>query len=222
MRLFERQGFVLHRRLVMPSIAATRELEVPHRENIRLATPRDLGTVADLLNRTWQGHELYEPATAAALARQIERTEALDYGDLLLLEDEGRLVACLACWDWNKIMRITVLRLNLRMRLLGKLLVLTRRLPRFPGPGDTLRQMMLTMIGYASPAHLAPLVRYANNLALAEGVEQLFCICERDDRLLESMRGFIRVDTGVNLYVKPLREDVSMSRSPVAMTGLDM
>jgi hypothetical protein len=67
-----------------------------------------------------------------------------------------------------------------------------------------------------------PLVRYVNNLALAEGIEHIFCICERDDKILKSMKGFTRVDTGVNLYVKPLQPDVSMSGAAVAMTGLDM
>ena len=96
-------------------------------------------------------------------------------------------------------MRITVLRLNARLRLLGRFLVLSGKLPSFPGPGDTLRQMMLTMIGYESPAHLASLVRYANNLALAEGIEQVFCICEPGNGVLESMKGFTRFDTRVSL-----------------------
>jgi len=57
---------------------------------------------------------------------------------------------------------------------------------------------------------------------LRNGIEQLFCIYERDDRILESMKGLMRVDTGVNLYVKPLQPDVSMTDAPVAMTGFDM
>lgn len=222
MRLFEREGFHLHRKLVMPAIAVIKEVQVPGSHNIRPITPRDLEAVAELLNQTWHAHDLFEPTSAASLARQIERIATLDYSNVLVFEDEGRVLACLALWDWSKIMRITVLRLNLRMRLLGRVLVLARILPRFPGPGDTLRQMMLTMISSKSSAHLVPLVRYVNNLALREGIEQVFCICERDDKILESMKGFTRVDTGVNLYMKPLEPDVSMTDGPVAMTGFDM
>jgi hypothetical protein len=36
------------------------------------------------------------------------------------------------------------------------------------------------------------------------------------------MKGFTRVNTGVNLYVKPLRPGISMSDAAVAMTGFDM
>lgn len=222
MRLFEREGFRLHRELVMPAIAVFREVEVPRAENIRPITPRDLEAVAELLNQTWQGHELFEPTSAASLAYQIGRIPTLDYSNLLVLEDESRILACVGLWDWSRIMRISVLRLNLRMRILGRLLVLARILPGFPSPGDTLRQMMLTMIGYKSPAHLAPLVKYVNNLALREGIEQVFCICERGDKILESMKGFTRVDTAVNLYVKPLEPSVSIADGPVCMTGFDM
>jgi N-acetylglutamate synthase-like GNAT family acetyltransferase len=221
MGLFEREGFHLHRKLVMPGIGVFKEVHVGA-ENIRSSTPRDLEAVAQLLNQTWAGHDLFDPASAASLASQFERIPTLDYSNLLILEDEGRILACLALWDWSKVMRATVVRLNLRMRRLGKLLVLARIVPRFPSPGHTLRQMMLTMIGYESSAHLVPLVKHANNLALNEGIEHVFCLCERDDKILESMKGFTRVDTGVNLYVKPLRLGISIADAPVAMTGFDM
>lgn len=53
MRLFEREGFHLHRKLVMPAIAVIKEVQVPGAENIRSITPRDLEAVAELLNQTW-------------------------------------------------------------------------------------------------------------------------------------------------------------------------
>jgi GNAT superfamily N-acetyltransferase len=222
MRLFESEGFRLHRSLVMPGIAVLKEVQVPGRENIRAISPGDLEAVARLLNETWRRHDLFEPTSVASLAGQIEQIAALDYSDVLVFEDQGRILACTALWDWSKTMKVTILRLSLRMRILGRMLVLTRIMPRFLRPGDELKQMMLTMIGYKSPTDLVPLVRHANNLALRDGIEQLFCICERDDRILESMKGFTRIDTGVNLYVKPLQPDVSMTDAPVAMTGFDM
>lgn len=222
MRLFENEGFHLHRKLVMPGLTVFKKMEVPRHGNIRPSEPKDLKAVADLINQTWDGYELFEPTSADSLASQIERTASIDFSDLLILEDEGRILACVALWDWSEIMRISVLRLNLKMQLLGKFLVLARILPRFPSPGDTFKQMMLTMIGYKSPPDLKVLVRHANNLALEKGIEQIFCICEQEDKLLESMKGFTRVNTEINLYVKPFHPEVILSDSAVAMTGLDM
>jgi N-acetylglutamate synthase-like GNAT family acetyltransferase len=222
MRLFEGEGFQLHRKLIMPAIAVNKEVKVRQKNYIRTITDHDLQAVADLLNETWKGREFYEPTSAAMLADQIERVSSFDYSNLLVFEDQGHIQACVGLWDWSKIMRITVLRLNLQMRILGRLLVLARILPRFPAPGDTLNQMMLTMIGYRSPDYLKSLVRYVNNLARREGIEQVFCICDKGDRILKAMKGFTRVDTRIALYVKPLNPDILVEDGPVAMTGFDM
>ena len=81
---------------------------------------------------------------------------------------------------------------------------------------------MLTMIGYRSPDRLVHLVKHVNNLAFGEGIEQVFCICEKSDRILQAMKGFRRIDTKIALYMKPLERGVSVAGSPVAMTGFDM
>ena len=222
MRLFELEGFHLHRKLVMPGIAVIKEMQVPGAENIRTIAPGDLKAVSDLLSQTWHGHDLFEPTSVDSLARQFKHLANLDYSNVFVCENEGRVSACIAFWDWSKIMKLTLLRRSLKMQIVGNLLVLMRILPRFPTPGDSLRQMMLTMIGYKSPADLSPLVKHANNLALREGIEQLFCICERHSRILESMKGLTRFDIGINLYVKPLRPDILLTDAPVATTGFDM
>ena len=221
-RLVGRDGFELHRKLLMPAIAVKKEVEIPQKECIRPITEHDLEKVADLMNETWKGYEFYEPTSGAFLADQVERAPLFNYSDLLVLQDQGRTQACVGIWDWSKIMEITLLRMNLRMRILGRLLVLTRILPSFPAPGETLKQMMLTMIGYRSPKHLASLVKYANNIALKEGIKQIFCICERDDMILKAMKGFTRVDTKMALYIKQLKPDVLVADNPVAMAGFDM
>ena len=53
-------------------------------------------------------------------------------------------------------------------------------------------------------------------------IEQVCCICERGDKILGSMKGFTRIDTLANLYVKPLEPSVSIADGPVCMTGFDM
>jgi hypothetical protein len=85
-----------------------------------------------------------------------------------------------------------------------------------------MKQMMLTLIGFKEPAHLAVLIRYLNNQALRKGVEQVFCICERGDLLLKSMKGFIRVNTALHLYTKSLAQNISMAGGPVFVNGIDL
>jgi len=225
MRYVESQSFKLHRKLIMPGLAIYKEMDVPSRERIRPMLQRDLDAVAKLMNETWQGYELYEPTSAEGLATFIQRIPAYSFDSLLVLEDQGEILACLGFWDWRQIMRITVIERSLKMRMIGSVLHLVGRfrpMPRGVNAGDTLKQIMLTPIAFREPAHLTALLRYLNNRALSSGIEQIFCICESNCQLLNSMKGFIRINTGVNLYIKPLRPNISISDEPVFVNGIDM
>lgn len=225
MRLVEGHGFELHRTLVMPALVVYEEMDVPCLGTIRPVSSADLPSVAELLNETWQGHELYEPASSESLAGFVERTPHCGLDNLLVLEDQGEIVACVGYWDWSKITEITVLALSRRMRmtaLMLRLVGLVRPMPPFVKGGDMLKQLVLTRIGFRDPEYLQTLLRHLNNRALGWGVQQIFCICETDHPLLRSLRGFIRIDTAQHLYVKPFRAGVAMGDGPVFMDGVDL
>jgi hypothetical protein len=222
MRLFESEGFKLHRTLLMPAIAVRKEMNVPSAGMIRPVRFQDLANIAALLNMTWHGRELYEPASAETLEQFIWRTPAFDYDDFLVLENNGEILACLGGWDWSEVMRVTVKSLSLKLRMIGWMLTTTRILARFPKPGDTMKQMMLVLIGFKELTCLSALIRHLNNNALRKGMEQIFCICERGDVLLKSIKGFIRVETAMHLYTKPLVRNVSLAGMPVFINGIDL
>jgi GNAT superfamily N-acetyltransferase len=225
MRYVLRQGFKLHRTLVMPGLAVFKEMDVASKGRVRPITSEDLEAVAGILNETWQGFQLYEPTSADTLAQFINRTPAYSFDNLFVLEDQGDILACLGFWDWSQVMRITVESLSLKMRMFGLLLDIVRffrPMPRFLKPGETLKQMMLTPIGFKDPAYLAVLLRYVNNQALRRGIEQMFCVCDRDHVLLNSMKAFVRIDTAINLYIKSLQKNVLMANKPVFIDGIDI
>jgi predicted N-acetyltransferase YhbS len=225
MRYVESQGFKLHRTLVMPGLAVYKEMDVISREKIRSTTSEDLVAVAELLNETWQGFELYKPMSADALAQFVTRTPAYSFDNLLVLEDQGEILACLGFWDWSQITRVTVKALSSKMRMIGLLLDIARYLrpmPRSLKPGDTLKQMVLTPIAFKDPRHLAVLLKYVNNQVLLRSIGQIFCVCERDHVLLSSMKGFIRIDTAMHLYIEPLQQNILMGDNPVFIDGIDL
>lgn len=220
-----RQDFKLHRTLVMPCIAVFKEMQVVSRGKVRSITQEDLTSVAVLLNETWQGYELYESATAESLTRLFERMPAFSYDNVFVLEDNGQIMACSGFWDWSKVTRITVKAISLRMRATGFLLdaiSIFRPIPHGPRPGDELKQMVLTPIGFKDPRHIAALLRYVNNQAFLKGIQQIFFISERRHPLMSSLSGFIHIDGTMNLYIKPLRDGLSLAERPVFINGLDV
>jgi hypothetical protein len=97
-----------------------------------------------------------------------------------------------------------------------------RPVPRAPQPGDTLKQIVLNIIGYRDSRDMGILMKYVNNLALSRRIEQIFFLCENKHPLLGSIKGFIHIDTAMHLYVKPLQESVSLNTRPVFLNGLDI
>jgi len=119
-------------------------------------------------------------------------------------------------------MKLTLQSLNLKMKIIGRLLFTTRILPKALEPGDELNQIMLTLIGYKEPSHLAILIRYINNMAFKKGIKQIFCISERNHPMLNSLKGFIRISTNISLYIKPFKDNLKLLEAPVFIDGIDM
>ena len=225
MRYIERRGFKLHRTVVMPGLAVYKEMVTASGGNVRPAQPEDLATLAELLNETWQDFELYEPASAERLSQSISRTPGYSFDNLLVLEERGKILAFLGYLDWNQVMRITVEAMSFKMRTIGLMLKISgvfRPMPKFVKPGDTLKQIMVTLIGFRDPTHFSLLLKHLNNRALQRGIEQIFCICEQNHVMLKSLKGFIQIDTAINLYVKNLQQENLIADKPVFIDGVDM
>jgi hypothetical protein len=184
-----------------------------------------LATLAELFNETWKNFELYGPVSSEKLSQFIGRTPGYSLDNILILEKRGEILAALGYLDWRQIMRITVEAMSLKMRTMGLILKIAgifRPLPGFAKPGDTLKQIMITLTGYKDPTHLSLLLKHLNNQALQAGIEQIFCICERKHAMLKSLKGFIQINTAINLYVKKFQQENLIPERPVFIDGVDM
>ena len=225
MGFFERQGWKRHHILTMRGIPVFTEMSIESKAGIRLISSDDLNAVSELINKTWEGYELYEPVSAETFAEQVNRTPAYSFDNIFVLEDHGEILACLGFWDWSQVMQITVESLSFKMQVIGLILQFTnlfRPMPRRLKPGDILKQMVLTPIAYKHPELLIVLIRYVNNQALVRGIEQIFLILEREHPLLGSTKGFIHIDNAMHLYYKPLQQNVSLSNNPLFVNGIDL
>ncbi len=219
--LFESLGFSLHRDLEMAVISVYRQVAEPPGQ-VRPAGREDLPVVAELLDRTWQGHDFFAPLGALELERLLTSTPAHGLEQLWLYEEGHDLKACLGVWDWSRITRITVLSVPWRLRLLGRTLDLLRwlrPLPQGPRRGEVLRQWCLLPMGFAEPQDLAPLLARVLNLARAQGIGSLFCLGSPGDKLLSALGGHFRIPVKMHLCCKPLSEDALPGQAPLHLDG---
>jgi GNAT superfamily N-acetyltransferase len=225
MRHTGRQGFQRYRTLVMPCISVFREMEVRADGEVRAILPEDLSAVTTLINDTWRDYEFYEPLTDEDLDELIARVPGYSYDNLSVLEKDGEILACLGFWEWSSVMQVTVQAWSRKMRMMGLFLDIVglfRPVPAPPKPGSLLKQVVLTPFGFRGTEHIAALLRHLNNRALNGRIEQIFLICERSHPVLDALKGFIHIDTDMHLYVKPLKEGLTLSGKPVFIDGLDL
>jgi GNAT superfamily N-acetyltransferase len=221
-KLVESIGFRLQRKLIMPALGVRKMMDIQSSEMVRTAGPEELQDVADLVNKTWKNHELYEPVSAESLARFISRTPGFFMENLLVLEDKGEILACLGFWDWSRVMQLTLKALSLKFKIMGRLLFITRLLPQPLKAGDKLNQIMLILVGYNDPSHLTILIKHINNYAYGRDIRQIFCICERNHTMLKGIKGFTKISTNIELYIKPLKANFMPNKYPVFIDGIDM
>ena len=122
-------------------------------------------------------------------------------------------------------MKITVEQLNAKMRLFKLFIDLAhffRPMPSVPSTGELLKQIMLTPIGFKHPKYLAPLLRHINNLAWRRDIGFIYSVCEQGHPLLSCMRGFVRIDTAIHIYIKYLRENAMLGNKPSFIDGIDL
>ncbi len=222
MRLFENEGFIQERTSLVAALMVRKKLLLSNESKIRSATIDDIEKIATLLNQTWGKYDLYTPLTAESLVQQIRRIPEFDLKDLFVLEENGAVQACLGAWDWSRVMRVTVERLCWNLRVIRWVLLTSKILPRFPQRGDQIHQIMLLLAGYSHPSYLGGLIQYINNIAFARGLDQMFYICRPEDDMLNRMRKFVRVNTKLHLYVKPLTGRRYSFRDEMYVSGFDL
>jgi hypothetical protein len=225
MKYVESKGYRDFRTMIMPGMAVYKKFDIPDHAGIRNASEADLPQIAELLKRTWQNYELWEPCDARTLADYIRRVPEYDYENLFVLEQGGAIKACLGYWNWGRVMHITVVRLSVKLKIVGLVLDalrLFRPMPKSIKPGFVLKQIMLTPVGFDNAESLVPLVRYVNNLALEKNIGLIYCVCDPGHTLLASLKDFIRVDTNMHIYIKELKQDLKLKHAPIYMDGIDM
>ena len=58
-------------------------------------------------------------------------------------------------------------------------------------------------------------MKHVNNLAFRKELEMVFFVCEQDSQILNSFKGFFRMNSRIYLYIKPFQEGARLNGGPV-------
>jgi hypothetical protein len=134
--------------------------------------------------------------------------------NVYLSDHDDDVKACLGYWDYDKVMRMTVQRMNWRLRitaLTARLLGAVTEMPKIPNPSEALRQYYLVPAAAKDPESLAELIKQVNNIALEDRVNFISLPLDPQNPMLESFSRFRHVRVKMHFLAKPLTTKAELS-----------
>jgi hypothetical protein len=223
--LFKSLDFMHERTINMLYLPVFNELDAITDYQVRPLSVNDFSDIANLSNQTWANFNLYEPLSSEAIKETIERIPEYSTDNAFVLESDEGIVSCLGYWDLNRVTTMTVEKLSFKLRVLGLLLDITRpfhAVPRSIKSGELLKQWCLTPIAFKKPYYFEVLLRHLNNLALEQGIDQLFFVYEPNQTLQRELSDFFTVSVHQYLFVKQLLPEINIDSRPVFIDGIDL
>jgi GNAT superfamily N-acetyltransferase len=215
-RLFSKMGFEKLKDCVTISLMPYKTQTVVADGNIRGMEEADVENVTDLINEMYRSYDFFDPFEPEDFVEYVKRIPHFDFHNILVFENNGKLEACLGIWDYDKVRRYIVERLNLRLSLqtyLIRLIGLFVRMPYVPRPGEPLLSYNLATIAYKKPESMLELLKKAVNTALDNKINFIHVTIDPSSPL-DTILSRFRYQTRMKLHIlaKPLGQ-VKIARS---------
>jgi len=192
---------------------------------IREMTGEDLPKVVELINDYYNNYDFFTPICEDEFADRMIRLRKYGLRNMLVAESEEGIVACAGLWDYSDILRPSVLRLRMNLRILSRvlrILNLFTNAPKLSAVGELFKLTYAVNFAHAkgSLTQLENLLDYC--LALSEGYRSHFLCFPLDasDPRKTLIRKHQAIPVKYQIYVRSLKARTAICRSEV-MTYAD-
>jgi len=209
--LFSKMGFEKVKDCVTISLMPYKRQTIAAEGNIRSMEEADVDDVTDLINEMYRGYDFFSPFQPKDFVEYLVRIPHFDFHNILVLEDNGELEACLGVWEYDKVRKYIVEKLNWRLKAqtsLIRLIGLFTRMPYIPQPGEPLLSYNLATVAYKRPESMTELLKKTVNIALENKINFIHVTIDPSCPMATVLRQF-RFQTRMKLHVltKPLKQE---------------
>jgi ribosomal protein S18 acetylase RimI-like enzyme len=208
-RLCQKNGFQHLKESPRFSLMVYKPMKPQNEANIKPMTPTDTKDVVVMMNETYRDHDFYMPYTEETFQAYIQKLPQDNPQNILVFKQGNDIQACLGYWDFNKIIRDRILKLNTRLRAISlpiRFLGLFTRMPKIPKSGETLKQLYLFPLAYKDATAMAELIKHVSNLALKNNITTLVTAQDDQSPLIGVLANFRNVQTKTHHFAKPLQK----------------
>jgi hypothetical protein len=159
----------------------------------------------------YRGYDFFSPFQPKDFVEYLGRIPHFDFHNILVLEDNGELEACLRIWEYDKVRKYIVEKLNWTAHAqtyLIRLIGLFTRMPHIPNPGQPLLSYHLTTVAYKKPESMTELLKKTINIALGNNINFIHVTIDPSCPMATVISQF-RFQTRMKLHVltKPLKQE---------------
>jgi GNAT superfamily N-acetyltransferase len=168
-RLFSKMGFTKGKDCTTFSLMPYKEHKITLEADIRSMEMADVDAVTKLINETYHDYDFFIPYRPHDFLEALKKMRHFDLNNILLLEDNDGIKACLGYWEYHKVRKYIVQKLNWKLKAqtyMIRTLGLFTKMPHIPKLGEVLQDYNLTIVAYRDPESIAELIRNVVNIAL--------------------------------------------------------
>jgi GNAT superfamily N-acetyltransferase len=209
-RLFSKMRFEKVKDCMTISLMPYKWQKISGEGNVRSMEEADVDDVTDLINEMYRGYDFFAPFQPKEFVEYLGRIPHFDFHNILVLEVDGKLEACLGLWECDKVRKYIVEKLNWRMsaqKYLIRLIGLFARMPYIPKPGEPLLSYNLATLAYRKPQSMTKLLKKTVNVALENKINFIHVTID-PSCLMATVLSQFRFQTRMKMHVltKPLKQ----------------
>jgi ribosomal protein S18 acetylase RimI-like enzyme len=210
-RLFSKMGFEKVKDCTTISLMPYKNQRITADGNIRSMEEADVDNVTDLINEMYRGYDFFAPFQPKNFVEYLRRIPHFNFHNILVFEDNGKLEACLGIWEYDKVRKYIVEKLNWRLKVqtsLIKLIGLFTRMPYIPKPGEPLLSYNLMTVAYRKPESMTELLKKTINNAVENKINFIHMTIDPSCPIATILSQF-RFQTRMKMHVltKSLRQE---------------
>ncbi len=208
--LFSKMGFEKAKNCVTFSLMPYKKQKTASEAKIRTADETDIGAMTNLINETHRNYNFFTPYQPNDFLEFLKRMPHFDLHDILLLEDNDGIKACLGYWEYDKVRKYIVQKLNWKlngqMRFL-RVIGLFAKMPHIPKLGEPLLSYNLIITAYKNPESLAELIRKMVNIALENKINFIHATVDPKNPTAAILSQFTHTKMKLYFFMKSLKQE---------------
>jgi GNAT superfamily N-acetyltransferase len=207
---FSKMGFQKVKDCATLSLMPYEKQKASEETHIRSMEKADVDDVVNLINDMYRDYNFFTPFQSKSLLAYLERMPHFDFHNILVLEENDEVKACLGYWDYNKIRKYIVQKLSWKLKAqtnMIKLIGLITKMPHVPKQGEPLLSYNLTIIAFKNPESMMELIKTVINIALENKINFIHVAIDPNNPTAAVLSQFRHTEIKLHFFIKSLRQE---------------